>query len=120
QYRTPPLRIGEYAIAIEAEGFKKFNERGVILNLGDIREVDAILEVGQGSDSVSVDATAPLLDTADTTVGTVVTNRQIAELPLNGRDYLQHAALSSGTIPSENDGVAISIGGHAVTDAAHQ
>jgi hypothetical protein len=114
-YRTPPLRLGEYAISIEAEGFKRFNQRGVVLDIGDVRKVDATLEVGQVSETVNVEAAAPLLETSDSTVGTVITNAQIEELPLNGRDYLQLAALSSGTIAS---GQGVGIGGQAGTQAA--
>ncbi len=98
QYRTPPVRIGEYTISIEAPGFKRFNQRGLVLDIGDTRQVDAVLQVGQVSEDVNVEAEAPLLQTADSTVGTVINNRQIEDLPLNGRDYLQLAALSSGTI----------------------
>ncbi len=124
EYRTPPLRIGEYSISIEAPGFKRFNQRGVVLDIGDVRQVDAVLEVGQVSDSVNVEASAPLLQTSDATVGTVIGNQQITNLPLNGRDYLQLAALSSGTIPSTtiaSNGaqVGVSIGGQAGTAAAY-
>ena len=111
QYRTPPLRIGEYTISIEAPGFKRFNQRSLVLDIGDVRELDAVLEVGQVSDSVDVVASAALLQTADATVGSVIGNKQIQDLPLNGRDYLQLAALSGGTIPSINSGIGISVGG---------
>ena len=117
QYRTPPVRIGEYAISIEAQGFKHFNQKGVVLSIGDVRQVDAVLELGQVSESVTVEASAPLLQTSDATVGTVIGNQQIENLPLNGRDYLQLAALSSGTIPSTS-GVGISIGGQVGTAVA--
>lgn len=115
QYRTPPLRIGVYAITVEAAGFKRFNQRAVELSIGDVREVDAVLEVGQVSETVNVEAAAPLLQTSDSTVGTVINNRQIEDLPLNGRDYLQLAALSSGTIAASQ---GVSIGGQAGTQAA--
>jgi hypothetical protein len=115
-YRTPPVRIGEYTIVIEAPGFKRFNQRGLVLDIGDVRQVDAVLEVGQVADSVEVVASAPLLQTADSTVGTVVNNKQIEDLPLNGRDYLQLAALSSGTVPSTST-VGISIGGQIGSQA---
>jgi Carboxypeptidase regulatory-like domain len=122
EYRTPPLRIGEYTISIEAAGFKRFNQRGIVLDIGDVRQVDAVLQVGQVSDSVNVDAAAPLLQTSDATVGTVIGNQQITNLPLNGRDYLQLAALSAGTIPStttvNGQQVGISIGGQAGAAAA--
>ena len=118
QYRTPPLRLGDYSISVEADGFKRSNQRGIVLDLGDVREVDVVLQVGQVSDSVSVEATAPLLQTADSTVGTVITNKQIEDLPLNGRDYLQLAILSSGTVPAGSNGVGISVGGQAGSQAA--
>lgn len=118
EYRTPPLRIGEYTIAVEAGGFKRFNQTGVTLDIGDVRTVDAALQVGQVSESVDVQASAPLLQTADSTVGTVIGNQQIEDLPLNGRDYLQLAALSSGTIPSTNAGIGISMGGQVGYAAA--
>jgi hypothetical protein len=115
QYRTQPLRVGEYTISFEAPGFKKITRTGVVLNIGDVREVNASLSIGQVSESVTVEAEAPLLQTADSTVGTVITNQQIVALPLNGRDYLQLAALSSGTLPS---GQGVSVGGQAGTQAA--
>jgi hypothetical protein len=115
QYRTPPVRLGEYTISIEADGFKRFNQSGVVLNIGDTREVDAVLQVGQVSETINVEASAPLLQTSDSTVGTVITNQMIEELPLNGRDYLQLASLSSGTLPG---GQGVSIGGQAGTQAA--
>ncbi|MGD0963583.1 MAG: carboxypeptidase regulatory-like domain-containing protein [Candidatus Acidiferrales bacterium] len=116
QYRTPPLRLGEYTISVDAPRFKNFTQRGVILSIGDVREIDVTLQVGQSAESVIVVAEAPLLQTGDSTVGTVITNQPIEELPLNGRDYLQLAALSAGTVPSLSGGagiagVGISIGG---------
>ncbi len=115
QYRTPPLRIGAYTVNIEAPGFKQFSQRGLELSIGDVRQVDAVLEIGQVSESIDVEASAPLLQTADSTVGTVINNKQIEGLPLNGRDYLQLAALSSGTIASSQ---GVSVGGQSGTQAA--
>jgi len=118
QFRTPPLRIGEYTVRIEAPGFKVFNQRDVVLQIGDVRQLDAVLEIGQITESVNVEAAVPLLQTADSTVGTVINNKQIEDLPLNGRDYLQLAALSSGTIPATGTNGGISVGGQAGSQAA--
>jgi hypothetical protein len=107
QYRTPPLRIGEYELAVQLDGFRKFVRRGVVLNIGDVRNVDVSLELGALAETVTVEATPPPLNTSDSTVGTVITNEQIAALPLNGRDYLQLASLSAGTGPASNQGVVI-------------
>ncbi len=111
EYRTPPLRLGEYIVGVEAAGFKRFTQKGIVLNIGDVRPVNVELEVGAVSESVTVEAEAPLVQTEDATVGTVINSTQITELPLNGRDYLQLAALSSGTVPAINGGVGISVGG---------
>jgi len=118
QYRTPPVRSGTYDITVEAPGFKRADQHNMVLNIGDVREVDVKLAIGQVNETVDVEAAAPLLQTADATVGTVIANRQIEDLPLNGRDYLQLAALSAGTIPTVNNGVGISIGGQAGSQAA--
>jgi hypothetical protein len=116
QYRTAPLRIGDYTITVELPGFRTFVQRGVVLNIGDVRKVDAHLQLGDVSEQITVAASVPLLSTADSTVGTVITNRQIKDLPLNGRDYLQLASLSSGTLPTS--GVGVSIGGQAGSQVA--
>ena len=116
QYRTAPLRIGEYTVTVELPGFKTFVQRGVVLNIGDVRKVDARLQLGDVAEQITVAAAVPLLSTVDSTVGTVITNRQIKDLPLNGRDYLQLAALSSGTLPTS--GVGVSIGGQAGSQVA--
>jgi hypothetical protein len=118
EYRTPPLRIGEYEVVVEASGFKRFDQRGLVLSIGDVRQVDAVLEVGQVSQTVTVEAVTPLLQTQDSTVGTVITNQEITELPLNGRGYLQLALLSSGTVAPTGTNVGISIGGQPSAQVA--
>jgi len=113
EYRSPPLHIGEYRIAIEADGFKSFAEDRVQLSIGDVRKIDAALSPGQVSETVSVSASGAVLNTSDSTSGTVIGNHEITELPLTsgtGRDYLQLALLSAGTVPAIT-GVGISIGG---------
>jgi len=118
EFRSSPLRIGEYVFSVESPGFKVYRQTGINLSIGDVREVNAVLEVGETSESVNVQDQPPLLQTSDSSVGTVITNRQIVDLPLNGRDYLQLAALSAGTLPAATTGGGISIGGQAGSQAA--
>ena len=110
------MRIGRYLIRAELSGFKPFSQQGLVLNIGDVRKLDIALQLGDLSETVTVEATVPLLNAADSTVGQVITNQQIKDLPLNGRDYLQLAALSSGT--ASTGGVGISIGGQAGSQVA--
>ena len=118
-YRTPPLRIGEYVMEVESSGFKRTQRTGVILNAGDTRRVDILLEVGDLTETIEVTAQAPLLQTTEGSTATVMENRQILELPLNGRDYLQLARISAGVTPPARSGVAnrqgISVGGSQAT-----
>lgn len=118
-FRTPPVRIGEYVIDVEAPGFKRTSRRGVVLSIGDTRRVDIMLEVGQVSEQIEVAAQAPLLQTSDGSAGNVMENRQILELPLNGRDYLQLARISAGVAPPARSEFGnmqgISVGGSQAT-----
>ncbi len=113
-FRSPPLRIGEYIILAEAEGFKQYSGSGVALSIGDTRQLDIALEIGAVTEVIEVEASAPLLQTSEASAGTVIENRQIVDLPLNGRDYLQLAVISSGTVLSRGQGV--SIGGQRGTE----
>ena len=114
-YRTPPLRIGEYLMEAESAGFKRIQRTGVVLNAGDTRQVDLVLEIGEATETIEVVAQAPLLQTQEGATGTVMENQQILELPLNGRDYLQLARISAGVTPPARSEVAnrqgVSVGG---------
>ncbi|MDE0107163.1 MAG: TonB-dependent receptor [Bryobacterales bacterium] len=118
-YRTPPLRIGEYLMEAESAGFKRVQRTGVILNAGDTRQVDLVLEIGEVTETIEVVAQAPLLQTQEGATGTVMENQQILELPLNGRDYLQLARISAGVTPPARSEVAnrqgVSVGGSQAT-----
>ncbi len=118
-YRTPPVRIGEYRMEVESPGFKRIQRTGVILNAGDTRQVDLVLEIGEVTETIEVVAQAPLLQTQEGSAGTVMENQQILELPLNGRDYLQLARISAGVTPPARAEVAnrqgVSVGGSQAT-----
>ncbi len=118
-YRTPPLRIGAYRMEAESPGFKRIHQSGVVLNAGDTRQIDLVLEVGEVTETIEVVAQAPLLQTQEGATGTVMENQQILELPLNGRDYLQLARISAGVTPPARSEVAnrqgVSVGGSQAT-----
>lgn len=126
QYRTAPLRIGEYSVNFASKGFKQSNESNIVLDIGSVREINAVLAIGDVVDTVQVQATTEqLLQPSDSSVGTVITNREISELPLNGgttgRDYLQLAILSPGTTPAISSGTSsggVDIGGLAGAQVA--
>lgn len=115
QYRTPPVRPGTYEVSIELSGFKRFVQRNVLVTIGDVRNVDARLEVGQLTEAVTVTGAPPAL-AGEATVGTVLTDKLIEALPLNGRDYLGLALLAPGTGPTSGEGVVI--GGQSGSNVA--
>ncbi|MEX2260668.1 MAG: carboxypeptidase-like regulatory domain-containing protein [Bryobacteraceae bacterium] len=93
-YTTPFLVPGVYDIQAELAGFKVATRRGLILQVGDVARVDFTLEVGQVTESVEVSASAALISTESTAVGTVIENKRIVELPINGRNFLNLVRLS--------------------------
>jgi hypothetical protein len=93
-YSFPALVPGSYNVKAEKTGFKSVTRTAVELQVQQSARIDIELPLGQVSESVEVSASAQLLSTEDATVGTVIENKRIVELPLNGRNYLQLAALA--------------------------
>jgi len=98
RYISPPLKLGEYQVTVEAAGFKREVRSGIVLQVNQIATLDISLELGAVTETVSVTANAPLLDTTRSTQGQVIDNRRMVDLPLNGRDYIQLALLSAGAV----------------------
>jgi hypothetical protein len=95
-YVATPLRIGNYSINVEVQGFKRATRTGVVLQVQDRLRVDFVLQVGSISEQITVTDTPPLLQTESSALGDVVQSQQITDLPLNGRDYTQLIALTTG------------------------
>ncbi len=98
-YVVPSLRPGDYSIAVESKGFQKTVRTGVNLQVAQVARIDVTLQTGALSESVEVVAATPLLDTLTSSRGSVIDQKKIVELPLNGRDYNQLALLSPGVLP---------------------
>ena len=97
-YRSVPLRIGEYRVEYESDGFKRAVRSGINLELQETAVIDVALEIGEVTEVVDVTADAVLLETTEATQGQVINNQRIVDMPLNGRDYIQLALLSAGAI----------------------
>ena len=89
----PALPPGAYTVKSELDGFKT-GMRDVELQVQQTVRVDFALELATVSESLIVTGVSPLVETSNATIGTVIENRRIVELPLNGRNYLQLVALS--------------------------
>jgi hypothetical protein len=95
-YVIPAIQPGLYTLRIETAGFRAIERKDIEVQVGSANRLDFILEVGELTSVMEVSGGAPVLQTETTSVGTVIENRRIVELPLNGRNYLQLASLIPG------------------------
>jgi hypothetical protein len=117
-YTVPFLAPGVYDVRTELSAFKAATRNGVELQIGVVARIDFTLQLGEMSQRVEVTGAAPLLTTESTAVGTVIENKRIVELPLNGRDYLQLLALSPNVTTEGGAGGGSGIqGGQRSTEA---
>ena len=93
EYSVPSLPAGEYAVSVEFTGFGK-QTKNVVLQVGQAAELDFTLTPGSVAEKVEVAATSELLEPTRTEVSTVITERQIVNLPVNGREFIDFALLS--------------------------
>ena len=89
----PALPPGNYTVTSELQGFKAAS-RDLELQVQQTARVNFTLELGTVTETATVTGVSPLVETTNATIGTVIENRRIVELPLNGRNYLQLVALS--------------------------
>lgn len=92
-YEVPDLVPGPYAVKVTMSGFEPMTS-SLLIQVQQAARVDFALVVGQASQSIQVSSTAAVLNTENVTVGTVIENQRIVDLPLNGRDYFQLVALA--------------------------
>src|SRR5437870_11676453 len=93
-YNFPVLQPGGYNIKVELPGFRAITQNDVELQVQQAARIDFTLQVGEVSQTVEVSGTAALIATENATVGTVIENKRIVDMPLNGRNFLQLASLS--------------------------
>ena len=93
-YSFPALVPGTYQVKVEAPGFQSMLRSNVNLQVQQTARIDFTLIIGQATQTIEVSSSAVLLTTESATVGTVIEQKSITDLPLNGRDFLQLVALS--------------------------
>src|SRR5256712_5492534 len=93
-YNFPVLQPGKYNIKVELPGFRTITQNDVELQVQFAARIDFTLQVGDVSQTVEVEGTTALIATENATVGTVIENKRIIEMQLNGRNFLQLTSLS--------------------------
>ena len=103
-YEFPTVRPGTYKVKVEQKGFQTFIQTGIVLAVDDRSRVDPVMQVGETTTVVTVEAQASAVQTESSSLGSVVDNKKIVEIPLNGRFFLDLALLQAGTtVPSTNN-----------------
>ena len=104
-----PVQAGNYTLSVTAAGFQTISTNVITVEVGQIVREDLTLRVGSSSDTMLVTTAAPLLTTDTATIGQVITNAQLTELPLNGRGFFRLAELTPGAalLPPTGNSLAI-------------
>jgi hypothetical protein len=93
------LPLGHYRLEASAQGFQKFAQDGITLSVNEAANIPVRLTIGSPTQVVQVQANAGLIQTASTTLGQTIGQREILDLPLNGRNFSQLGLLQPGVVP---------------------
>ena len=100
-YLVPELQIGSYDVSVEMNGFQKAVTKGVVVDVASEKRIDAILKPGQVNQQIVVQGEdLPQVDTTTNTLGGVLTQNTVKDLPVNGRDYTKLIFLNPGVAGS--------------------
>lgn len=121
-YSAPSLAVGRYTVSTSPQGFKKTVNSSVELHVSENLTVNLTLEVGSMNETVTVTADTAQVETRSGNVSSLIAERQVSELPLNGRNYASLALMVPGVSPAGNfaargtgldAGVDMSVNGNA-------
>src|ERR1700722_2180971 len=101
-YLIPLLPVGTYDIKVKAGGFKAAVSKDLHLQVDENRELDFTLVPASVTTTVTVSGEAVAIETANPSLGQVITSQQVSQLPLNGRDFVQLATLTAGATAETN------------------
>jgi hypothetical protein len=101
-YLIPLLPVANFTIRVESQGFQPIEQKDVRLQIDERRELDFTLVPASVAQSVEVSATEVAVETTNPTLGQVITAEEVAQLPLNGRNFVQLATLTPGTTAETN------------------
>jgi hypothetical protein len=104
EYAFPFVKPGNYSLKAEVAGFKAYEQKSFALVVDKRERIDIAMQIGEPTTTVVVDAAPAAIQTESSAMGSVVDNKKIADIPLNGRFFLDLALLQAGTVvPSTNN-----------------
>ncbi|HTA42533.1 MAG TPA: TonB-dependent receptor, partial [Bryobacteraceae bacterium] len=119
-YVLSNLAIGPYRLEVSKAGFTGYVQTGIVLQVASNPTIDVALSVGAVNQTVQVEANATQVQTENTSVGTVIENQRIIDLPLNGRQATDLIQLTGAAIPAGVNGTAGFPGGQNIAIAGGQ
>jgi carboxypeptidase family protein/TonB-dependent receptor-like protein len=125
-YVLPNILVGPYRIEASQSGFSTYVQSGIVLQVNTYQTVDIVLKVGEIAQEVKVEANSSLVELQSTSVGAVMENARILELPLNGRNPVELIQMIGAAVPAGTAGTAgmpggrfISIGGGLLSGVSY-
>jgi hypothetical protein len=100
-YVFPNLPVGTYKLSVQKQGFSKVERPDIVLAVSQAARIDFTLAVGSTTETVEIHASPPLLEASSASVGQLIESKAVSDLPLNGRNFLQLAKLSSGVLEAK-------------------
>src|SRR6266436_3987583 len=97
-FNLPNLALGPYRIEVALPGFRTYVQTGIVLQVNSNPVINAVLEVGQVTETVEVQANAAMVETRSVGIAQVIENERIMELPLNGRNVTELITLTAGAV----------------------
>ena len=110
-YTVSRVPVGLYDLTFEFQGFKTQIRKGLTLDVGAVVTIDARLEVGAAAETVSVTSEAPIIESTRSTTSTMVNERAVADLPVNGRNFIDFTTLTPGVVKDPTRGGDLAFAG---------
>lgn len=118
-YTFPSLQIGSYTVDVETNGFQKFESKGINLTVNADLEINAKLKVGTMAETVTVDASSAQVETANTQLEQTITDAEIENIPMLGRDAASLEKLAPGVVESSDRFGGFSANGSQTTSNSY-
>src|SRR5262245_43033485 len=99
-YVLPNIPVGPYRIEVSKSGFSTYVQSGIVLQVNTYQTIDVTLKVGEIAQQVQVEANSSLVELQTTSVGAVIENQRILELPLNGRNPVELIQMAGAAVPA--------------------
>ncbi len=100
-YTLPNLPVGPYRLEVMLSGFRGYAQTGITLQVNSNPVIDVVMALGNLSETVAVEAAAPLVETRNPGIGQVIENERIEELPLNGRNVADLVSIAGAAVRPE-------------------